>query len=468
MKGTRAVWLAVAMVFVVTHVCAEDAADEAGRYVKMLRRDTKDPAELPAKILAAAKSLDGNAKLQVALYEKAYEEGVRTPGGYAAAIQAMEALLEAVPTKAGTWRERLLKVYQLQFARARGPDKREAAERMVDLLIQSGDEHLAAGRAVEAGELYNRAAYLVPAAGSNRKAEIARKLKIARVAKGIQQQVRLYRDRLERDAKDHRARQELVRLHVVELDRPAEAQKLLNADVDETWRTHVPLAVQAPSDLPEAPCLELGNWYWGHAQHATLVGKPRMLARTASYYERFLKLHKKKDAAYLTAKRRLDQLAKARALRQKRTFGLLKTEITAVHRVGHACQVWRILPEYALGTRYRVSIKHAAPGAAGAFYIVAFADTDGNGRPDTRIGTSPLCKAVTAGQWSSWEFGTKHKTVFVGNGWKTAPRIYYHGARHPSGYVGLSKEMYVARAPGKMPTEIVTHRYTNIRVEVIE
>ena len=470
MRHNRAMLLSALLVaLAVGQACLADAAADAARFVESLRRDTKDPSKLPAKILAAARSLDENAKLRTALYEKVFELGARTPGGHTAAIEALDALLKAVPEKAAKWREGLLKVHQLRLAAAPAAEKRKIAQRMVELLIALGDEHLAAGRGTKAGEVYKRAAALAQMAGSGEKALIAEKLKLARLVRGIEQQIRTHRDRLQRDPKDERSRRELIRLYVVELDRPGEAQQLLSDTVAETWRTYVPLAVRAVADLAEAACGEMGDWYWQHAQRATAVGKPRMLDRAGDYYERFLELHKPKDAAYLTAKSRFDQLAKTRRLRANKRFGMVKWEVTAVHPVGHACQVWRILPKYALGSRYRVSIRHAVAGAAGAFYIIAFADSSGNGRPDTRIGISPLCRAAAVGQWSSWEFRTKHKTVFVGNCWRNPPRLYYHSARHPVGYVGLSTEMYMARSPGKMPvTNVAGGRYTNIRVEVIE
>ena len=86
------------------------------------------------------------------------------------------------------------------------------------------------------------------------------------------------------------------------------------------------------------------------------------------------------------------------------------------------------------------------------------------------LGLSRLQAASRPGQWSRWEFKSSpaYKMIFVGNCWRKPPRIYYHGESHPLGYVGLGKEMHIARAPGKMPNETVAHRYTNLRVEVLE
>ncbi len=149
-------------------------------------------------------------------------------------------------------------------------------------------------------------------------------------------------------------------------------------------------------------------------------------------------------------------------------FGTIGAEVTSTVRLGgHTCQVWRIRSSHAIGTRYRVSLKHAAAGDAGAFYLTAWADRRGDGTPDTRIGTSRLCRAGSKDEWSSWDFETKHKRVFVGNCWEVPPTHYYQTAGYLAGYVGLSSTVYFARSRAEPPTSRTGPRYTNIRVEVM-
>ncbi len=95
----------------------------------------------------------------------------------------------------------------------------------------------------------------------------------------------------------------------------------------------------------------------------------------------------------------------------------------------HGVQVWRVKrSNNDTGQhlrRYEVSMPHAVAGAHGAFYYVAYADTTGDGRPDTRIAQSPLASANRPGQWTSWTFTTDRAEVFVGNAWPRADTSHY-------------------------------------------
>lgn len=448
---------------------ADRAAEkEAARYVATLRGETKDPGKLAEKIFEAAGAVEGNPAFQVALYEKAYEEDMRASAGCPTAIRAARKLLEVAPEQKMRWRGDLVKAYEKQLAVA-GPGRTDAGRNLLALYLDLCEEYIAAGELDQALGVLKQRDRVGRIVGPYRMSEIAAKRTFITNLKKIQAQLRMHQSRLKSAPDDRRCRLDLLRLYVVELDDPAGGLELLTADVDETWRTYVPLAAQAPADLKEAACLELGHWYWQHAEGASVVGASRMQKRAGTYYRRFLRLHAPKDADYLTAKMRLDRIDEAARKATRITFGAVKGEVTTVVQLGpNACKVWQILPGYATGTRYRVSIKHAAAGLNGAFHIVAFADESGDGTPDLLIGMSPLQKTTKGGQWSSWTFETKHKAVFVGNAWKSPLKDYYADETFAAGYVGLSSTMYLSRERGKIPKELVGSRYTNILVEVIE
>jgi len=149
-------------------------------------------------------------------------------------------------------------------------------------------------------------------------------------------------------------------------------------------------------------------------------------------------------------------------------FGTIGVEVTRSARLGgHVCQLWRIRSSHAVGDRYRVSVKHASAGDDGAFFITAWADTRGDGTPDTRIGISRLYRAASKDAWSSWEFETREKRVFVGNCWDIPPTHYYQTAPYLAGYGGLSSTMHFTRTPDAPPTSRTGPRFTNIRVQVV-
>jgi len=147
-------------------------------------------------------------------------------------------------------------------------------------------------------------------------------------------------------------------------------------------------------------------------------------------------------------------------------FGTVGETVQNVTSVGHCVQVWRVLGDYPPGTRYRVSIQHALAGKWGGFRICAWADTNADGVPDTRIGLSKAGLATKAGEWSTWEFHTRHRAVFVGNCFPPGTQIYYESKRPVQGCTGLDSRLYCARRVEGPPTEVSGTRYTNIKVQV--
>jgi len=140
--------------------------------------------------------------------------------------------------------------------------------------------------------------------------------------------------------------------------------------------------------------------------------------------------------------------------------------ITGRRVLPYRTQVWKLAPGKGERT-IRVSIAHPQAGDLGAFHYVAYADTDGDGKPDTIIAHSPLARAATPGGWTSWQFRTGQPTVFVGNAWSDPHTSVYWGAAVPGqfNWRGLSSEVYVSGLFGAIPRRrgLVAY-WTNIRV----
>ena len=92
---------------------------------------------------------------------------------------------------------------------------------------------------------------------------------------------------------------------------------------------------------------------------------------------------------------------------------------TSIHRPGASYQewVWAIKPEYVSGQEVAVEMAHGAAGDEGGFNIIAYADTDGDGKPDKKVAESEFLTGEIAGEWSSFTFTTAEKNLFVGNSW---------------------------------------------------
>lgn len=96
--------------------------------------------------------------------------------------------------------------------------------------------------------------------------------------------------------------------------------------------------------------------------------------------------------------------------------------------------VWGILPEKKTGETVEVKIAHAAAGEDGGFWIVAYADTDGDTKPDRQIARSGYFTAEKTGQWSAFSFKTGEELIFVGCTWppRSNTRVYRDNGPWPS------------------------------------
>jgi len=147
--------------------------------------------------------------------------------------------------------------------------------------------------------------------------------------------------------------------------------------------------------------------------------------------------------------------------------GLIGKARTLPHRV----QVWKL--PVARGKRtISTAMAHAEAGRFGAFYYVAYADTDGDGLPDRLIARSPPATASAPGGWTNWRFTTDEPVVFVGNAW-THPDTSIYCASPPRPFPrdrwrGLSNDVYISGFFGGLPRRRYDYwpYLTNIRVNV--
>ncbi|PKL49061.1 MAG: hypothetical protein CVV42_07805 [Candidatus Riflebacteria bacterium HGW-Riflebacteria-2] len=154
---------------------------------------------------------------------------------------------------------------------------------------------------------------------------------------------------------------------------------------------------------------------------------------------------------------------------EQKVLGVTTHEIQKIDDTGHNVQVWAVKPEFSRPGKYTISIKHAVAGSHGGFYIIAWADTTGNGIPDREIGRSELKIADMAGEWSSWSFNADAscRKIFVGNTWSQSDeKIFYLMENKLVRYEGLEDKLFFARKFNAVPNKSTQPRYTNIKVTV--
>ena len=257
---------------------------------------TADDLALAVEMVDSARKLASMPKVQALLCDKAYQLSFNHPDGLDTAAAAMVLLAEQAPSRAADANDRLIDVRQKSFLRAK-PDKRaEAGQVLIDLLGLTADALFEKGEAGAAAALYRRASAVAVQIKSDATPQIKAKLDIAVSAERIEKQVNALRTKVLEHATDHESAAQLVRLLVIDMDKPRLAQQYENHLKDEDLKKHMVLAAKSVEALTEAQAYSLGEWYRTQGTQAkeTRV-KAGALAHAAKCFERFLTLHTADD-----------------------------------------------------------------------------------------------------------------------------------------------------------------------------
>ena len=300
---------AVAVLFALALPAFADEAQDAFNqvYGDDLERVMATPAAaddiaLAKQLIDAAKKAEKQPEFFALLCEKAYDLAAKDASGHATAAAAMELLAAEVPEKKVEALQKSAALCQKQYAAARGDAKTKAGESLIQALIALADAQAEAGDIDAPTKTLRQALAVATAIKSESKAAIQTQLEGLGTAQKMEKQIAALKAKLEKDAGDVASRKELVRLLLVEGDKPAEAATFVNESLDEAMRKYVPAAARPVEEAPELACKELGEWYRGLAdQTAAPASKGAMLRRAQGYYTRFLDLHKAEDLARTTA-----------------------------------------------------------------------------------------------------------------------------------------------------------------------
>jgi hypothetical protein len=272
--------------------------------------DRADDAALAARLLKAATDLEGPADLKSLLFEKAYDLALDNPATYATAFSALDGLEKTNPDFKAAIDERRLNVAKTQYQGARAVDEKIKAGRLyIDLLMVVADAKTASGNYADAHANLRLALAVADAVKSDRKEEIADRLKRIWPRVAAAQQVETLKARLQADPADKATADAILRLYLVDLDNPAEAAKYADASGDETMKKYLLVAAMHAENLPEKACLALGNWYKDLASAAGPTRAP-MLQRAQTYYASFLAAHTTEDADRSAAAAALDKVTR--------------------------------------------------------------------------------------------------------------------------------------------------------------
>jgi hypothetical protein len=254
-------------------------------------RDTSQAVALAAKLLAAAKTAEAQPELMALLAAKACELGSLDPKGHETALAAAAFVSEKAPELAGPCQDRVMVVRQRQYDMARGDQKTKAGEALVDALVASAAAKTRAGDTDDAGKRLQKALGVARAARSSKVEAVEALIRAMAERQKAAAQATQLKKQVEADPANAKARDQLVRLLLVDLDNPAEAAKCLDETSDAALRKFVPAAAKPVAEAPEVACLELADWYMQLTGSAGPAGKAAMYTRAKAYAERFLDLH---------------------------------------------------------------------------------------------------------------------------------------------------------------------------------
>lgn len=260
--------------------------------------DPSDDVALAAQLLAAARTQKNKRDLLALLCEKAYELGAKIPTGHASAIEAMELAAEQVPENRAACLEKIATVRQRQYDASKGAERTESGDVLIDALLAAANATFEAGSTSEAIALASRASLVARKSIPDRKTEVQTWQERFAARERAEKQAAAIKGRLAGNPQDPRARMELIRLCLVEMDDPAQATTALDETCDPSMRKYVLAAAKGVDAAPEAACLELADWYRGLAdKKASPGGVAATLRRARAYYSRYLSLHPAEDLA---------------------------------------------------------------------------------------------------------------------------------------------------------------------------
>ncbi len=277
--------------------------------------DPSDDVDLAGQILDAAQAVPDRAALVEVFCDQATRLVGAHPAGYATVARAMNLLAAYVPAREADARGRLLEIRQKQFDAAKGEERKVAGEGLLDALLETAYAREWADDLAEARRLLGQAKTVASTIESPRLPSIGQHAEDldhrARTARRIAD----LQTRLEKEPGNVSAREELVRLYVVERNDPGKAAAVLGAGEvqDKALKRCVPAAAKPMAETSERICLELGQWYHGLAEASAASTKPAIHARARAYLERFLLLHTAQDEGRVLAKEALGKVEGALA-----------------------------------------------------------------------------------------------------------------------------------------------------------
>ena len=232
-------------------------SDRISRVTATPNRD--DDIQLAQEMLDITES--SPAELAILLCNESYNLASRTPDGYETALSAMRQLITVVPEQQTDAEKRIMVLLQRQFATARGDQRSQAGEQLIDELTAAATRRAKNGEMSEAATYLRRALATANQINSPRVTEVRDQLDNVTRRQSIQRMIEDYKQRLKNDPDDARAAHALLTTYLVKLDNPAEARKYSFLSKDAQFNKLISLACTDIASLTDDQKVLLGDWY---------------------------------------------------------------------------------------------------------------------------------------------------------------------------------------------------------------
>jgi len=306
----------LALVFALSSTLGAAAGQGAAdKIIKQVLSEAKTNSTRAVKLLEAGRMLIDQPEVCGSILEKAVMYGTKTPvtpAGCQAASEALDILRDKLPDRKEEWTLKQLDVHRIRYRYSRTREQKQEAGGTLLTALATAARTLEANKDWAKAALRYREALVVDGyLKSGMSNELRAELKTATHFTMITRRVTQYAASLKKDPSKASTRSSLIKTLVVELDDPKTAAQYLSEDVDELWRTYVPLAAKDIDAVPEATCLELGQWYCKDlSKTPSTAGKTASLRRAQKYYKRFMELHTTTDIQTFRAKAALTDVEK--------------------------------------------------------------------------------------------------------------------------------------------------------------
>jgi hypothetical protein len=257
---------------------------EAGRISATSTK--KDDAEFASKLLGAAKGVTEDKPLRAMLLQKTHEFGAKDAAGHAAAIAALDLFAKDQPEKAAACNEAALVLEERLYQASKPADRKTRAEGLAERVLEVCEQRVGDKKTADAVALLRRSLSLPGISGSDSGAVLQERMKQLAERQQAEKQAEELYQKLFANRNDAQSLARLVRLLLVELDSPAEAQTVAVDVKDESLVKLLQVLARMPETWTAEEAGQVAAYFEAQAADASPLAQRVALEKAKQAVER--------------------------------------------------------------------------------------------------------------------------------------------------------------------------------------